>query len=59
MSAILLGLQLSLLGGLGGDHIGEIQIGTVSVSVFCMDAAWPRQIARVLRSDGLADTGAA
>ena len=29
--SILLGLQLSLLGGLGGDYIGEMQKGTVSV----------------------------
>ena len=38
------------LGYLGGDYIGEIQKGTVSVHVFRIVAALLRQIARVLRS---------
>ena len=54
------------LGYLGGDYIGEIQKGTVSVHVFRRDGHWPshfaagsRQIALVLRSDGLTSARAA
>ena len=58
MVSILL-TPVSFLGGLGGDYIGEVQTGTVSVYALRAAAAQSRQIARVLRSDGLSGTGAA